>query len=368
MIFNQSNRQIISHIAKICLSLFKKTFWPSYYLLKLNFMKNYLCLGLLIFLFSCSTNKEKKLIVYTGKTQGTTFSIKFYASEDSTSLENGIDSILSDINHTASLWDSNSVISNVNRNQNTSVNNDFIKLYNISNEISKATDGCFDITVGNLVKVWGFSFKQKQEPDQDQIDSMLKFVGYRNLLLVNNKMVKKFPETAVDFNAIAQGYTVDLIAEYFLKNNCTDFIIEIGGEVRVNGTKANKELWVVGIDKPGEKETGNDGIQERVTLYNKSISTSGNYRKFFIKDGVKYSHTIDPKTGYPVHHSLLSVSVIANDCATADAYATAFMVMGVEKAKTFLLMNPGLEAYFIYHDSINGNQVYFTNKFFLQDK
>jgi thiamine biosynthesis lipoprotein len=191
-------------------------------------------------------------------------------------------------------------------------------------------------------------------------------VGYQYISIENNKLNKKFPETKLDFNAIAQGYTVDLVAEYFLRNACTDFLIEIGGEVRANGKKQNNDKWVVGIEKPAINETDERVIQEKVTLLNKSISTSGNYRKFFIKDGIKYSHTIDHKTGFPVHHSLLSVSVIANDCATADAYATSFMVMGVDKAKEFLVLHPDIEVYFIYSDSSGKNQVYFTNRFFMQ--
>jgi len=321
--------------------------------------------GLLLFLFACNA-KEKKLIVYKGFTQGSTFSIKFYASVDSIKLKQGIDSILADINHTASTYDTNSIISKVNSNQNVVLNNDFIQLFNKSLEVSKATNGCFDITVGKLVKAWGFHFKKKQDINKEKIDSLLIYVGYQNLSLVNNKIIKKYSETTIDFNAIAQGYTVDLVAEYLLKHSCIDFIVEIGGEVRVNGNKVNKEKWVVGIEKPAESENSEQVVQEKVSLNNKSISTSGNYRKFFIKDGIKYSHEIDPKTGSPVQHSLLSVSVIANDCTTADAYATAFMIMGVDKSKEFLRTHSDMEAYFIFSDSTNKNQVFFTNQFFKQ--
>ena len=324
-----------------------------------------LILGFVLFLFSCNS-KEKQLVHYFGFTQGSTFSIKFYASTDSIMLKQGIDSILADINHTASTYDTNSIISKVNSNQNVFLNNDFIQLFNKSMEVSKATDGCFDITVGELVKAWGFHFKKKQDINKEKIDSLLNYVGYQNLSLVNNMIIKKYPETTIDFNAIAQGYTVDIVAEYLLKHNCTNFIVEIGGEVRVNGNKVNKEKWVVGIEKPAENENSEQIVQEKVSLFNKAISTSGNYRKYFIKDGIKYSHEIDPKTGSPVQHSLLSVSVIANNCTTADAYATAFMIMGVDKSKEFLRTHPDMEAYFIFSDSTNKNQVYFTNQFFKQ--
>jgi len=327
--------------------------------------RNTLLVGFILLLFACNS-KEKQLINYFGFTQGSTFSIKFYASADSTQLKQGIDSILADINHTASTYDTNSIISKVNNNQKVDLNNDFVKIFNKSIEVSKASNGCFDITVGDLVKAWGFHYKKKQELTKNKIDSLLQFVGYTNLSLVNNKLIKKFPETTLDFNAIAQGYTIDMVAEYLLKHNCTNFIIEIGGEVRVNGTKVNNEKWVVGIEKPAENEASEQVVQEKVSLNNKSISTSGNYRKYFIKDGIKYSHEIDPKTGAPVQHSLLSVSVIANDCTTADAYATAFMIMGVDKSKEFLRTHPDMEAYFIYSDTFGKNHVYFTNQFFNQ--
>jgi len=315
------------------------------------------------FLVSCS-NIEKRMITYRGFTQGTTFSIKFYALSDSTQLKQGIDSILSAINHTASTYDKNSIITKVNSNQEVELNYDFVKIFIRSIEISDSTNGCFDITVGELVKRWGFGFKNEKLPTKQEVEDLLKFIGYKNLSIANGKVIKKYPETKIDFNAIAQGYTVDLVAEYFIKQACTDFIIEVGGEVRANGMKEGRIPWIVGIEKPAQTDSSAQSIQLRLVLNNQAISTSGNYRKYFVKDGIKYSHTIDPKTGYPVHHSLLSVSIIAPDCTTADAYATAFMVMGVEKAKEFLKDHPKIEVYFIYTDSTNTNQVYYSPNFF----
>ncbi|RPH28878.1 MAG: FAD:protein FMN transferase [Bacteroidales bacterium] len=324
--------------------------------------KHLACLLLVSILFSC--NPKKEMITYEGFTQGTTFSIKYFASVDSVFILNkGIDSIFSEINHTASTYDKNSIISKVNSNQDIELNYDFIKLFNKSIEVSDSTNGCFDITVGDLVRKWGFGFKNNKMPTEFQVDSLMKSVGYKNLSINNNRLVKKLPETKIDFNAIAQGYTVDLVAEYFLNNNCTNFIVEIGGEVRANGSKQVDNPWIVGIEKPAPTDSSTQAIQLKIELNNKSISTSGNYRKYFVKDGVKYSHTIDPKTGYPVHHSLLSVSIIADDCTTADAYATAFMVMGIDRAKEFLKDHPKIEAYFIYVDSANNNKVYYTPNF-----
>jgi len=316
----------------------------------------------LVFSFCACKNQMN---IYEGYTQGTTFSIKYYSSKSSAEFINkGIDSILYQINHTASTYDTTSIISKINRNKEVDLNPDFIKIFNRSVEVSDSTNGCFDITVGELVKQWGFGFKTNKMPTKQGVDSLLRLVGYKNLSINGNRLIKKFPETHIDFNAIAQGYTVDLVAEYLMKNHCDNYIVEIGGEVRANGLKENRKPWIVGIEKPAASDSSDRAIQLKIVLRNQSISTSGNYRKYFVKDGIKYSHTIDPSTGYPVHHSLLSVSIVANDCTTADAYCTAFMVMGIDKAKEFLKTHPRIEAYFIYSDSLNGNQVYYTENFF----
>jgi FAD:protein FMN transferase len=315
--------------------------------------------------FSACEVKEKNMATYEGFAQGTTFSIKYFTIPDSVEVfKKGVDSILYEINKTASTYDENSIISKVNRNDEVELNNDFIKIFNRSIEVSDSTTGCFDITVGELVKKWGFGFKTNKMPSKQGVDSLLRFIGYKNLSLNGNKLQKKFPETQIDFNAIAQGYTVDLVAEYLSQNHCNNFIVEIGGEVRASGHKDQGNPWIVGIEKPAANDSSERAIQLKIVIKNQSISTSGNYRKYFIKDGIKYSHTIDPKTGYPVHHSLLSVSIIANDCTTADAYCTAFMVMGLERSKEFLKTHPKMEAYFIYSDSLKGNQVYYTENFF----
>lgn len=315
-----------------------------------------------IIIISCS-KINKKLVVYTGYTQGSTFVIKFYSDKDSTKVKKGIDSLLYDINYTASIFDTNSIISKVNNNREYILNEHFVKLFNKAEEISKATNGCFDITVGQLVNAWGFGFKKGLIPSKALIDSLKNFIGYEKVKIVSGKVVKEFDQTKIDFNAIAQGYTVDVISEFLISNSCNDFIVEIGGEVRAKGLKENNEKWIVGIEKPAIKADDGQEIQEKIGISDKSVSTSGSTRKFYIKNGVKYSHTIDPKTGNPVTHSLLSVTVIANDCSSADAYATAFMVMGLEKSKEFLLKNKELDAYFIYADQSGKNLVYYTPGF-----
>jgi FAD:protein FMN transferase len=320
-------------------------------------MKKFILLAtiLSIFVIACSNNVKKNLVTYKGSVQGSFFHIKFYGGSDSISAINDIDSLFKVIDQTASLYDSTSMISKVNDNMKTELNEHFIKLFNKSQEVSQATGGCFDITVGPLVKAWGFWKKKGMDLSQKQVDSLLTFVGYNKVRMVNtgkgSHILKEHQETMLDFNAIAQGYTADVIADYFNNKKITDYLIEIGGEVRASGTKEGNISWVVGIEKPAKNSEAEQLIQEKVELKNKSMATSGNYRKYFIKDGIKYSHTIDPATGYPVHHSLLSVTVLADDCSSADAYATAFMVMGLDKAKDFLKNHSEMEAYFIYSDS-----------------
>ncbi len=320
-----------------------------------------------IFAFACNPKEKKNLIIYKGTVQGSFFQIKFYAGSDSASVIDAIDSLFKVIDQTASLYDSTSLISRVNDNFETELNVHFVKLFNKSQEISVATKGCFDITVGPLVRAWGFWKKKGMDLNRKQVDSLLAFVGYNNVRLVNtgkgSHILKEHPETMLDFNAIAQGYTVDVVADYFNSKQITDYLIEIGGEVRASGTKEGNVNWVVGIEKPAENSMAEQAIQEKVELKDRSMATSGNYRKYFIKDGIKYSHTIDPATGSPVNHSLLSVTVMADDCATADAYATAFMVMGLDKAKGFLKSQKGLEACFIYADSTGNYKEYITDEF-----
>jgi thiamine biosynthesis lipoprotein len=233
----------------------------------------------------------------------------------------------------------------------------------LSQQVSENSDGYFDITVGPLVRSWGFFKKKGLDLTKKQVDSLLQYVGCHKIQIQNNELVKESPLVIVDLNAIAQGYTDDLVANLFIQKGIKNYLIEIGGEVRASGTKENNVLWMVGIEKPAADENADQVIQDKVQLKDLSLATSGNYRKYFIKDGVKYSHTIDPKTGYPVHHSLLSVTVVANTCALADAYATAFMVMGLDKAKATLAKHPEMHGYFIYSDSLGKYKTEYTQGF-----
>jgi FAD:protein FMN transferase len=315
------------------------------------------------FYYSCQRSADLKLVTYRGLAQGTTFQIKFYSDSDSSQIKNGIDSIFRLIDYTASIYDSNSIISKVNDNRDVELNEHFITIFNRSQEVSKATDGYFDITIAPLVKAWGFWRKKGIDLTQKQVDSLKSYVDYQKVSISGGTLIKAKPEMMIDYNAIAQGYTDDVVADYLISKGCKDFLIEIGGEVLAKGLKNGKEKWLVGIEKPAANASADQILQEKVALTDKAMATSGNYRKFIIKDGIKYSHTIDPHTGYPAHHSLLSVTVLANDCATADAYATAFSVMGLEKAKAFLSIHPEMDAYFICSDSSGNFKTEFTKGF-----
>jgi thiamine biosynthesis lipoprotein len=235
-------------------------------------------------------------------------------------------------------------------------------------EVSEKTDGLFDITVAPVVNVYGFGFKKRERVTSGLIDSLLRFVGYKKVRLADNKVVKEMPQVMLDFNAIAQGYTVDVLASFLEGKGIRNYMVEVGGELRAKGRKLNDSSWTVGIEMPSEDEAEAAGLYTRVRMDNKSLATSGNYKKFYVEDGKKYAHIINPFTGYPAKNNLLSTTVIANDCMTADAYATAFMVMGVEKAKEFLVEHKelGLEVFFIYDE--NGVMKTFATKYFEENR
>jgi thiamine biosynthesis lipoprotein len=208
----------------------------------------------------------------------------------------------------------------------------------------------FDITVGPLVEAWGFGPDEQKSFTESKRDSLLSLVGMEKVEIRNGKVYKTDPRIRLDFNAIAQGYSVDIISEYFGGLGIERFLVEIGGEVRVKGDKKGV-LWRIGIDRPEDNNIspGTD-LQAIISLKDRSLATSGNYRKFYVEDGIKYSHTIDPKTGYPARNQLLSATIIAEDCATADGIATACMVMGKDRTIDFLNLHPEFEAYLIFSD------------------
>lgn len=306
-----------------------------------------------------SSCKKAELVKFSGKAQGTTYSISYY-EKSGINYQTEIDSLLSSFDRTASIYDSMSIIEKINHNIDVEINDDFRNIFNTSIRISAETDGAFDITVGPLVNAFGFGAKKGESIDSALIDSLRQFVGYKMVSIKGNKLLKQKPGIIIDFNAIAQGYSVDMVSKFLESKGIDRYLVEIGGEVYAKGKKDEGKYWMVGIEKPIDNNTDRV-LKAKAKLENKALATSGNYRKFYIKNGIRYSHTIDPKTGYPVKHSMLSASVFAGNCNDADAYATSFMVMGLEKAKIFLSKHSELEAYLIYSDEKGNIKTYETD-------
>lgn len=283
-----------------------------------------------------------------GQVFGTTYHITYQSKKE---LTDSILSELSRVNNSLSPFNKTSIITAINENVPVDTDTLFREVFRLSQYIAQETDGAFDITVAPLVNAWGFGFKHKQTITPERIDSMLETIGYQKVTLENNRIKKQNPNTMIDCSAIAKGYGCDQVARMFMRQGVQNFMIEIGGELVVNGTNPQKKPWKIGINKPVEDSLNtNKNLQAIIELKNIAMATSGNYRNFYYKEGQKYAHTINPHTGYPVEHTLLSATVLAPTCAEADAYATAFMVMGLEQAKKILLKQPHLQAYFIYTD------------------
>ena len=305
---------------------------------------------ILSILSSCSSEKNTTVLVSNiGETQGTYFQIK-YLSHNGTNLGIEIDSVLNLIDNSLSTYIPNSVISKINFRQDIIVDSLFSVVFKCAKTVYEQTQGALDCSIAPLTNAWGFGFESKEDLDSNKVNMMLKNIGFNKVKLKNDSIY--LPKNMMlEFNALAQGFTVDLIAEMFNNKKISNYLIEIGGEIKAKGLNADKEIWKVGVDKPLEKINEYDRFQFILNLKDKSIATSGDYRKFFIENGVKYSHTIDPFTGFPSRNSLLSVSVVHDDCMLADAYATAFMVMGKYKTKQFLENHPEIEAYIIYSEN-----------------
>ena len=304
-------------------------------------------MSIFAFLFSGCSRKSEEPIHLQGSAQGTYYSISYFDPQHR-NFHPQVDSILNAFDMSCSLWKKNSVISRVNRDDSTVVlDANFIGNFNYSQQVSKATNGAFDMTVGPLVEVWGFGFENRENVTHHMVDSLKKFVGYQKVKIVNGKVVKADPRMQIDFNGIAQGYSDDVVARFLKSKGIKNYLIDIGGEVVGHGKKPDGP-WRVGIEKPAPDADAPRTVKAVIALNNQSVATSGSYRKYYVKNGIRYSHTIDPATGYPVKHSLLSVSVLTNNTALADAYATAFMVMGYPKSRAFVESHPSLEAFFIW--------------------
>jgi thiamine biosynthesis lipoprotein len=316
-------------------------------------MKNILLvilIGLLSKISSCeNTDAEFKNI--RGYIFGATYNIVYENNKKITpdSLKKEIEKVLHDYEKSLSSYDETSLISRINRNEDVKVDVYIEEIYRNSVKISEMSGGAFDITVGPLVRAWGFGADRQKDFNEQKLDSLLNLVGMDKIKLVDGKILKTNPDIVIDFNAIAKGFAVDIVARYINSLGIKNYLVEIGGEIRTRGTK-NGNLWNIGIDKPEESNfmQGQLPLQAVVRITDKSMATSGNYRRFYIEDGVKYSHTIDPKTGYPIKNRMLSATVLAAECGIADGIATVCMVLGPEKAKEFIDSHPEFSAFIIY--------------------
>jgi thiamine biosynthesis lipoprotein len=322
-----------------------------------------LCISIILIILISACQTPSRKIQFIGETQGTYYAVTYF-DKQSRDFQPQIDSILREFDLSVSMWLPQSIISRINNDDSTAVPDEwFSDIFVRAVEISTKTDGAFDFTVGPLVNAWGFGFKNRIRLDSAKVDSLKALVDYTTVKLYDGRIVKDVPGVQFDFNAIAQGYSVDVLGKFLQEQGVNNYLVDIGGEVLGKGRKPGNKPWTVGIEKPAADSISERVLNAKAYLKDKALATSGNYRKYYEENGVRYSHTIDPRTGYPVRHNLLSVSVLADDCSTADGYATAFMVMGLEKSLEFLKKHGEVDAYFIYADANGNYQVKYTAGF-----
>lgn len=289
---------------------------------------------------------------------GTTYNITYQSNEN---LKSEIEKTLAEVDNSLSPFNEKSVITHVNKNETVTLDDHFTTVFRLSSEIYKDTEGAFDITVAPLVNAWGFGFKNGITPDRHAIDSLMQFVGFDKVKLQDGKIIKTDDRLMLDCSAIAKGYGVDAVARLLKSKGIDNYMVEIGGEIVASGESPKGAPWRIGVSKPEDDSVSvSNEIQGIINISNRAMATSGNYRNFYYKGGKKYAHTIDPKTGCPVQHSILSATVVSDECAKADAYATAFMVMGLDKAKAVLARHKDMMAYFIYSDDKGNNKVWYS--------
>ena len=310
------------------------------------------------------SKKEVKYIHNEGEAQGTTYSIT-YLQPNGIDLQNKIEARLHEFDMSLSSYIPNSIISRINRND-TTVRTDvlFETMFNEAQEVSKRTSGALDITVGPLVKAWGFAFGNKDHSKLPNVSDFLPYIGYEKVRLKDHKVIKDDPRILIDANSIAQGYSSDIIAKLLQDNKCQNYMVEIGGEIVCKGLNDKGQKWRIGIDKAIDDSTSTtDELQTIISITDCAVTTAGGYRKFYIKDGKKYSHIINPHTGRPIDNNMLSVTVVAPTGIMADAYDTPFMVLGVDSCLKICKRTPGLECYLIYSDNKGKNKIIYTKGF-----
>jgi thiamine biosynthesis lipoprotein len=297
-------------------------------------------------LVSCAT---ESYIKDSGMVFGTTYSITYQYHEN---LKSDIEDVMQQVDNSLSPFNKSSVITAINNNTSTKADKYLTEVFTLAQTVNKETDGAFDITVAPLVNAWGFGFRNGTRPTDAQTDSLLAIVGQEKVTLKDGEIIKSDPRIMLDCSAIAKGFGVDKVAEFLAGKGIENFLVEIGGEISARGKNSRGTEWNIGVTKPVDDSLSiNQENQAVLQITNKAMATSGNYRNFYYEGGKKYAHTINPHTGKPAQSDILSATVIAQSCAVADAYATAFMVLGSEKAKEILKKHPELQAYLILSDN-----------------
>jgi thiamine biosynthesis lipoprotein len=313
--------------------------------------------GLWLIMGAGCTNKP--YFEESGSVFHTLYSIKYQAPQ---LLTEKIDAELQAFNFSLNPFNPNSIIAKVNRNEEVEVDEWFADVFNKAQEISEQSGGAFDATVAPLVNLWGFGFSKMDSVTPQMVDSIKTFVGYRKIRLEGKTVVKDDPRILLNFSAIAKGYACDVVARLLEREGVTNYMIDIGGEVAMRGVNQQGDCWRIGINKPTDDLSGTNTELEEIIRPCKpcGIATSGDYRNYYEKEGKRYAHTINPETGYPAGQNLLSSTVVADDCMTADGYATAFMVMGAEKAIETARNLPGIEYFFIYSDTAGNHRIAYS--------
>lgn len=331
-----------------------------------------LCVAVFFLLYerndSSDSQNAKVYRTTQGMVFGTTYHITYAAAAD-LDMDSVVSAATDAVNSSLSMFNPESTISKVNSGELTAVNDTlFLNVWRTGVTVSEATDGAFDMTVAPLVDLWGFGLKNRRTVTPTQVDSAMQCVGYKSVTERNGVMEKATPCTRIDAGAIAKGFACDVVRDALIANGCTDVCVEIGGEVSVKGFNGKGLPWHIGVNKPVEDSLAVESEVYAVALLSdRGMATSGNYRNYYELGGQKFSHTINPHTGYPVRHNLLSATIVAPDCMTADAWATACMVVGLDSAKVLVSNHDNLDAYLIY-DSLGMMKVWHTGTFPLLNK
>ncbi|MFV0391104.1 MAG: FAD:protein FMN transferase [Paludibacteraceae bacterium] len=318
----------------------------------------------LFFLIIGCSQENKEYTFIKGEIFGTYYSI-IYLHPRNVDLQEKIDFKFKEFNNSLSTYDPNSIISRINTNDSTvTTDHYFEEMFATARQVSEKSGGAFDITVAPLVNAWGFGFGHHDHSVLPNVDTIMPYIGYKKIRLENHKLIKENKRIMLDASAIAKGQGADVIAKLLADNGSENYMVEIGGEVVCKGMNPKGEKWRIGIDKPEDDPVNeNQELQIILAISDVGLATSGNYRQFYLRNGKKYAHTIEPRTGYPVRHNLLSATVIAPSCMQSDAYATAFMVLGVDSSLRICNSFPDMECYLIYSDESGTIQTVFSDGF-----